>query len=322
MGNWPLEAADKARAEARRAADVELADARNEAMRRLDEERSRLEAQMNRNAVGSQGEIRLVESSVVDLDKSLQESTARAADAEGLSEKLRKDLEAAATAASERSATRQGRRGRRRARDGGARRRGAARRRGQGRRDESPRRLGGRAPARRGPRGRDWNDEGAVQGAPGQVAADGAARQRTGKEGGHARGPAGRGARGLGREFGRGRDDRRGVAGTGLRRDAPRRRPEGFGKTSAGSGARMLRTVDKDSMDRPLDDGATIGGLLQDAEDKLLAALVAEERAALEAEEAKKKPPGAAVLAAEGTMGSRSGRVQSSAYKKVCGDAR
>ena len=38
----------------------------------------------------------------------------------------------------------------------------------------------------------------------------------------------------------------------------------------------MLRTVDKDSMDRPLDDGATIGGLLQDAEDKLLAALVAE----------------------------------------------
>jgi hypothetical protein len=55
--------------------------------------------------------------------------------------------------------------------------------------------------------------------------------------------------------------------------------------------ARMLRTVDKDSMDRPLDDGATIGGLLQDAEDKLLAALVAEERAALEAEEAKKKPP-------------------------------
>ena len=55
--------------------------------------------------------------------------------------------------------------------------------------------------------------------------------------------------------------------------------------------ARMLRTVDKDSMDRPLDDGATIGGLLQDAEDKLLAALVAEERAALEAEEAKKTPP-------------------------------
>ena len=55
--------------------------------------------------------------------------------------------------------------------------------------------------------------------------------------------------------------------------------------------ARMLRTVDKDSIDRPLDDGETIGGLLQDAEDKLLAALVAEERAALEAEEAKKKPP-------------------------------
>ena len=64
---------------------MELADARNEAMRRLDEERSRLEAQMNRNAAEAKEKLRLVESSVVELDKSLQESTARAADAEGLS---------------------------------------------------------------------------------------------------------------------------------------------------------------------------------------------------------------------------------------------
>merc|ERR1719181_1956510 len=68
-------------------------------MRRLDEERSRLEAQMNRNAVEAKEKLRRVESSVVDLDKSLAESNQRVSDAEGLSEKLRSDLEAAATAA-------------------------------------------------------------------------------------------------------------------------------------------------------------------------------------------------------------------------------
>ena len=65
-GERAAEADDKGRAEARRAADVELADARNEAMRRLDEERSRLEAQMNRNAVEAKEKLRRVESSVVD----------------------------------------------------------------------------------------------------------------------------------------------------------------------------------------------------------------------------------------------------------------
>ena len=68
-----------------------------------------------------------------------------------------------------------------------------------------------------------------------------------------------------------------------MRRVATRR----FWPTSRRKLARMLRTVDKDSMDRPLDDGATIGGLLQDAEDNPSRRSVAEERAALEAEEAK-----------------------------------
>ena len=44
------------------------------------------------------------------------------------------------------------------------------------------------------------------------------------------------------------------------------------------------------ALDREVEGGATVGGLLKDAEDKLLAALVAEERAALEADAPRPEP--------------------------------
>ena len=53
--------------------------------------------------------------------------------------------------------------------------------------------------------------------------------------------------------------------------------------------ARMLRNVDPTALDRSVP-GGTVGTLLKDAEDKLLAALIAEERAELEAETPRPEP--------------------------------
>ena len=123
---------------------------------------------MNRNAVEAKEKLRVVEASVADLDKSLQESTARAADAEGLSEKLRKDLEAAAAAAAGEA---------QRAKDaeaGVGRATAEAPRRKARTRPRPPRiklEATGRPSCAARSRAR-LNNAGAVQGAPGQVAAD------------------------------------------------------------------------------------------------------------------------------------------------------
>merc|ERR1719327_1373822 len=245
---------------------------------------------MNRNAVEAKEKLRRVESSVVDLGKSLQESRARAADAEGLSEKLRSDLEAAAAAAAGEA---------QRAKDAEA---GVQR--ATAERDAAAQRADEAKAAATKARG-DWEAErlrgAALEGEVGTLGRQSKELQdklrRTEQR-----------AKELERKAdtleGRLDEERAASAESldeavtiveewqGRAYDAMRRvDDQKVLARRARDLARMLRTVDKDSMDRPLDDGETIGGLLQDAEDKLLAALVAEGRAALEAEEAKKKPP-------------------------------